>query len=53
MVLGNLSEGLAGFRELSRAVDGDSDSVLSDRLSDLAEALIARPSTKARRWLVS
>jgi len=33
----------AGFRELSRAVDGISDSVLSDRLSDLAAAgLITR-----------
>ena len=43
VVLGNLSEGPAGFRELSRAIDGISDSVLSDRLSDLAEAgLIAR-----------
>ena len=43
VVLGNLSEGPAGFRELSRAVDGISDSVLSDRLSDLCEAgLIAR-----------
>ena len=43
VVLGNLSEGPAGFRELSRAVGGISDSVLSDRLSDLAEAgLIAR-----------
>ena len=43
VVLGNLSEGPAGFRELSRAIDGISDSVLSDRLSDLAGAgLIAR-----------
>jgi DNA-binding HxlR family transcriptional regulator len=43
VVLGNLSEGPAGFRELSRAIGGISDSVLSDRLSDLAEAgLIAR-----------
>jgi DNA-binding HxlR family transcriptional regulator len=43
MVLGNLSEGPAGFRELSRAMGGISDSVLSDRLSDLAGAgLIAR-----------
>jgi DNA-binding HxlR family transcriptional regulator len=42
-VLGVLSEGPAGFRELSRAVGGISDSVLSDRLSDLAAAgLIAR-----------
>jgi DNA-binding HxlR family transcriptional regulator len=36
VVLGRLSEGPAGFRELSRAVGGVSDSVLSDRLSDLA-----------------
>jgi DNA-binding HxlR family transcriptional regulator len=43
VVLGNLREGPAGFRELSRAIGGISDSVLSDRLSDLARAgLIAR-----------
>jgi DNA-binding HxlR family transcriptional regulator len=43
MVLGNLREGPAGFRELSRSMDGISDSVLSDRLSDLAGAgLIVR-----------
>jgi DNA-binding HxlR family transcriptional regulator len=43
LVLGSLSESPAGFRELSRALDGISDSVLSDRLSDLAAAgLIAR-----------
>jgi DNA-binding HxlR family transcriptional regulator len=43
VVLGNLREGPAGFRELSRSIGGISDSVLSDRLSDLAEAgLIAR-----------
>jgi DNA-binding HxlR family transcriptional regulator len=43
VVLGNLREGPAGFRELSRAIGGISDSVLSDRLSDLAKAgLIAR-----------
>ena len=43
VVLGNLREGPAGFRELSRAIGGISDSVLSDRLSDLANAgLIAR-----------
>jgi len=43
VVLGNLREGPAGFRELSRAIGGISDSVLSDRLCDLAEAgLIAR-----------
>jgi DNA-binding HxlR family transcriptional regulator len=43
VVLGNLSEGPAGFRELSRSIGGISDSVLSDRLSDLAGAgLIVR-----------
>jgi DNA-binding HxlR family transcriptional regulator len=36
VVLGHLSGGPAGFRELSRALDGISDSVLSDRLSELA-----------------
>jgi DNA-binding HxlR family transcriptional regulator len=36
VVLGRLSEAPAGFRELSRSVGGVSDSVLSDRLSDLA-----------------
>jgi DNA-binding HxlR family transcriptional regulator len=35
VVLGHLSAGPAGFRELSRAIDGISDSVLSDRLADL------------------
>jgi DNA-binding HxlR family transcriptional regulator len=43
IVLGRLSAGPAGFRELARAIDGISDSVLSDRLSDLAEGgLISR-----------
>jgi len=43
VVLGQLSTGPAGFRELSRAIAGISDSVLSDRLSDLARGgLIAR-----------
>ncbi len=43
MVLGNLRDSPAGFRELSRAMGGISDSVLSDRLSDLANAgLIVR-----------
>jgi DNA-binding HxlR family transcriptional regulator len=43
MVLGNLSSGPAGFSELSRAIGGISDSVLSDRLGDLAATgLIAR-----------
>jgi DNA-binding HxlR family transcriptional regulator len=43
ILLGHLSAGPAGFRELSRAIGGVSDSVLSDRLSDLVEGgLIAR-----------
>lgn len=43
VVLGHLSGGPAGFRELSRAIDGISDSVLSARLADLAAGgLIAR-----------
>ncbi|TDD25702.1 winged helix-turn-helix transcriptional regulator [Nonomuraea diastatica] len=43
VVLGSLRAGPAGFRELSRAIDGLSDSVLSDRLSVLTkEGLIAR-----------
>jgi DNA-binding HxlR family transcriptional regulator len=43
LVLGSLSESPAGFRELSRAIGAISDSVLSDRLSDLAAAgLIVR-----------
>jgi DNA-binding HxlR family transcriptional regulator len=36
VVLGALSTGPAGFRELARSIDGISDSMLSDRLSDLA-----------------
>jgi DNA-binding HxlR family transcriptional regulator len=43
VLLGTLRNGPAGFRELTRAIDGISDSVLSDRLSDLAAAgLITR-----------
>jgi DNA-binding HxlR family transcriptional regulator len=38
VVLGVLGDGPAGFRELSRAIGGISDSVLSDRLADLAAA---------------
>ena len=37
VVLGTLSEGPAGFRALARAVDGISDSMLSDRLSELCD----------------
>lgn len=43
IVLGMLSRGPTGFRELSRAIGGVSDSVLSERLSDLTAAgLITR-----------
>jgi DNA-binding HxlR family transcriptional regulator len=43
LLLGTLSRGPAGFRELSRAIGRISDSVLSDRLAELARAgLIAR-----------
>lgn len=37
VVLGSLQQGAAGFRELSRAIGGVSDSVLSDRLSELTD----------------
>jgi len=43
LVLASLRGGPAGFRELSRAVGGVSDSVLSDRLSELTEmGLVSR-----------
>jgi DNA-binding HxlR family transcriptional regulator len=38
VLLGTLSGGPVGFRALARAVPGISDSVLSDRLSELTEA---------------
>jgi DNA-binding HxlR family transcriptional regulator len=38
LVLGNLSAGPAGFRELSRAVGAISDSMLSTRLTALGDA---------------
>jgi DNA-binding HxlR family transcriptional regulator len=38
VVLGTLSGGATGFRALSRAVEGISDSMLSDRLSALCKA---------------
>ena len=41
VVLGTLSNGPAGFRALSRAVEGISDSMLSDRLSALCDAGLA------------
>jgi DNA-binding HxlR family transcriptional regulator len=43
VLLATLRGGVVGFRVLSRAVPGISDSVLSDRLSELADAgLIVR-----------
>jgi DNA-binding HxlR family transcriptional regulator len=36
MILGHLSDGPAGFRDLARGIGGISDSVLSARLADLA-----------------
>jgi DNA-binding HxlR family transcriptional regulator len=43
VVLGNLSSAPAGFRELARAIDGISDSMLSTRLTALTQAgLITR-----------
>ncbi|WP_433723078.1 winged helix-turn-helix transcriptional regulator [Actinoplanes sp. CA-051413] len=42
-VLGSLAAGPAGFRELSRSIDGISDSMLANRLVSLTEAgLITR-----------
>jgi DNA-binding HxlR family transcriptional regulator len=42
-VLGKLRDGPIGFRDLSRSIDGISDSVLSNRLSSLVTAgLIVR-----------
>ncbi len=38
VVLGSLSAGPTGFRNLSRAVGGISDSMLSDRLAELCDA---------------
>src|ERR1700680_3536803 len=43
VLLGTLRAGPAGFSELARAIEGISDSVLSDRLADLTKAgLISR-----------
>jgi DNA-binding HxlR family transcriptional regulator len=38
VILGTLSGGPAGFAELARAVEGISDSMLSDRLGELTRA---------------
>jgi DNA-binding HxlR family transcriptional regulator len=54
VVLGVLSEGPAGFREVSRAIEGISDSVLSDRLSELGRVgLISRSVTEGPPLSVS
>ena len=37
-VLGSLREGAGGFRDISRRLEGISDSVLSSRLAELTEA---------------
>ncbi|MEU4717726.1 helix-turn-helix domain-containing protein [Micromonospora purpureochromogenes] len=43
MLLGTLADGPAGFAELSRALPGISESVLSDRLGELARVgLVSR-----------
>ena len=50
VMLATLRDSAVGFRVLSRAIPGISDSVLSDRLSELADAgLIAAPSQRDRR----
>ena len=47
VVLGTLSGGPAGFRALARAIDGISDSMLSDRLTELNSAgLVSRTVTE-------
>jgi DNA-binding HxlR family transcriptional regulator len=40
VLLGTLRDGSVGFRALSRAIPGISDSVLSDRLRDLTDAAL-------------
>jgi len=46
VVLGTLSGGPAGFRALARAVEGISDSMLSDRLSELSTAGLVTRTVK-------
>jgi len=54
IVLGTLSGGPAGFRALARAVDGISDSMLSDRLGELSNAgLVTRTVTEGPPLSVS
>ena len=59
VVLGTLRGGPGGFRALARAIDGISDSVLSDRLAELSAAgLVTRtvsegPPVKVRYSLTA
>jgi DNA-binding HxlR family transcriptional regulator len=54
LILGHLSAGPAGFRDLSRAIGGISDSVLSDRLTDLAAGgLVSRTVSEGPPLAVS
>jgi DNA-binding HxlR family transcriptional regulator len=46
VLLGTLMEGPAGFAELRRAVTGISDSVLSERLSELCRAGLVQRSVE-------
>ena len=49
VILGTLQAGPAGFAELRRGVGGITDSVLSDRLTELAEAgLVVRTVSDGR-----
>ena len=44
VIIGTLANGPAGFSELKRAVDGISDSVLSERLAELSGAGLVQRS---------
>src|SRR3954451_24992014 len=51
VLLATLRRGVVGFRVLSRAIPGISDSVLSDRLSELADAGLIVRSVKGTTGL--
>ena len=54
VILGTLLDGPASFSDLKRAIDGISDSVLSDRLADLAAGgLITRTVSEGPPLAVS
>jgi len=54
VILGSLSRGPAGFADLRRGVGGITDSMLSDRLTELADAgLVVRSVTDSRPPSVS